>query len=153
MILPWIKGYRECEIIKNVTYNISLVIYRMWLSLLCCCTVSHWSFVFAKLILIIHSNNSRNNTFYESLICAMNSIARKCNCLGGLGLWPDLWFISRLVAINLWSYSFGILVYPFLVYWTNFCPKTVSANLKVVHIGPKHVHIGHVLVQTTPKMG
>ena len=30
---------------------------------------------------------------------------------------------------------------------------TVSANLKVVHIGPKHVHIGHVLVQITPKMG
>ena len=28
-----------------------------------------------------------------------------------------------------------------------------SANLKVVHIGPKHVHIGHILVQTTPKMG
>ena len=30
---------------------------------------------------------------------------------------------------------------------------TVSANLKVVHIGTKHVHIGHVLVETTPKMG
>ena len=29
----------------------------------------------------------------------------------------------------------------------------VSANLKLVHIVPKHVHIGHVLVQTTPKMG
>ena len=31
--------------------------------------------------------------------------------------------------------------------------NTVSANLKVVHIGPKHVHIGHIVVQTTPKMG
>ena len=30
---------------------------------------------------------------------------------------------------------------------------SVSANLKVVHIGPKHVHIGHVLVQTTPRVG
>ena len=28
-----------------------------------------------------------------------------------------------------------------------------SANLKLVHIGPKIVHIGHVLVQTNPKMG
>ena len=31
--------------------------------------------------------------------------------------------------------------------------NTVSANLKVVHIGPKHVHIGHILVQTTPTIG
>ena len=31
--------------------------------------------------------------------------------------------------------------------------QAVSAKLKVVHIGPKHVHIGHVLVQTTPRMG
>ena len=30
---------------------------------------------------------------------------------------------------------------------------SVSANLKVVHIGPKHFHIGHILVQTTAKMG
>ena len=30
---------------------------------------------------------------------------------------------------------------------------SVSANLKLVHIVPKHVHIGHVLVQTTSKMG
>ena len=30
---------------------------------------------------------------------------------------------------------------------------TVNANLKVVHIGPKHVHIGHILVQITPKDG
>ena len=29
----------------------------------------------------------------------------------------------------------------------------VSANLKLVLFEPKHVHIGHVLVQTTPKMG
>ena len=30
---------------------------------------------------------------------------------------------------------------------------TVSTTFKVVHIGPKYVHIWHILVQTTPKMG
>ena len=28
---------------------------------------------------------------------------------------------------------------------------SVSAHLKIGHIGPKRVHIGHVLVQTTPQ--
>ena len=30
---------------------------------------------------------------------------------------------------------------------------TVSANLKVVHIGPKHILIGHDLSHIAPEMG
>ena len=43
--------------------------------------------------------------------------------------------------------------WAWLVTHTLHLLKSVSANLKVVHIGPKHVHIGHVLVQATPKIG
>ena len=31
--------------------------------------------------------------------------------------------------------------------------QTVSANLKRVHIEPKHIHIGHDLSHIAPKMG
>ena len=40
--------------------------------------------------------------------------------------------------------------------WMDIVKKmimAVSANLKVVHIGPKNVHIGYILVQATPKKG
>ena len=46
-----------------------------------------------------------------------------------------------------------ILIILVSILETTLTSQSVSANLKVVHIGPKHVQIGHVLVQTIPKLG
>ena len=68
------------------------------------------------------------------------------------------WVVVVCKPILVSSLSLGqaeqfVLSRNFAVMYAHFGYFSVSANLKVVHIGPKHVHIGHVLVQITQKMG